>query len=226
VKVPIILQDQGILTALSQSVGSCREIQEKVMIAGDRSDTYSISERRESRFSLSAHSSSVSPACTKQPRQSLLWCTRTTPQQCGHSSCSCGVAERESVRLVKSIFHCPSRPLVAKDAPFVYYFKAIHRPEAVSLVMINCVPWQNPQPRQSAASEKLTCEVERYTLHKHFYGKRGTKFPEMLIQKGKSLVFAQLFQLPFRRVGYGQCTLTTLEIVIQFKKRGVPFDDR
>src|SRR4030095_369094 len=70
--------------------------------------TYSISERRLSRFSLSAHSSSVSPACTKQPRQSPLWCTRTTPQQCGHSSCSCGVAERESVRLVKSLFLLPS----------------------------------------------------------------------------------------------------------------------
>ena len=129
----------GNLTALSQSEGSCLEIHEKVMIADDRSDTHSISERRESRFSPSAPSSSVNPACTKQPRQSLLWCTRTTPQQCGHSSCSCGVAVRESVRLVKSIFHCPSRLLVAEGAPFVYYFKAIHRPEAVSLVMINCV---------------------------------------------------------------------------------------
>jgi hypothetical protein len=69
---------------------------------------YSISERRVSRFSLSETSSSVSPACTKHPRQSPLWCTRTTPQQCGHSSCSCDVAESESVRLVKSIFYCPS----------------------------------------------------------------------------------------------------------------------
>lgn len=69
---------------------------------------YSISERRVSRFSLSDPSSSVSPACTKHPRQSPLWCTRTTLQQCGHSSCSCEVAERESVRLVKSIFYCPS----------------------------------------------------------------------------------------------------------------------
>jgi hypothetical protein len=30
--------------------------------------------------------------------------------------------------------------LVAEGAPFVYYFKAMHRPEAVSLVIINCVP--------------------------------------------------------------------------------------
>ena len=37
-------------------------------------------------------------------------------------------------------FSCPSRLLVAEGAPFVYYFKAIRRPEAVSLVMINCVP--------------------------------------------------------------------------------------
>jgi hypothetical protein len=29
------------------------------------------------------------------------------------------------------------------------------------------------------------CEVERYTVHKHFYGKRVTKFHKMLIQKGK-----------------------------------------
>jgi hypothetical protein len=44
---------------------------------------------------------------------------------------------------------------------------------------------------ESAASPKrgvgetYMCEVERYTVHKHFYGKRVTKFHKMLIQKGK-----------------------------------------
>src|SRR5204863_3752022 len=77
---------------------------------------YSISERRVSKFSCSEPSPSDSPVCTKHPRQSPL-CIRTTPQQCGHSSCSCGVAEWESLKLVKSIFHCPSWLLVAKCAP-------------------------------------------------------------------------------------------------------------
>jgi hypothetical protein len=95
---------------------------------------------------------------------------RTTPQQCGHSSCSCGVAECESVKLLRSIFHHPSWPLVAECASFVRYLKAICRPEAVSLVMDDWAPERSPQPRQSAASEKLTCEVERYTVHKQFYG--------------------------------------------------------
>ena len=97
----------GNLTGLSQSKDQALKYKWATNHSFDP-HTYSISERRVSRFSLSAHSSSVSPACTKQPRQSPLWCTRTTPQQCGHSSCSCGLAERESERLVKSIFHCPS----------------------------------------------------------------------------------------------------------------------
>ena len=65
--------------------------------------THSISERRESRLSLSEPAPSAKPVCTKHPRQSPL-CTRTTLQQCGHSSSSCGVVEWESVIPVKSIF--------------------------------------------------------------------------------------------------------------------------
>jgi hypothetical protein len=83
------------------------------MIGGIDPYTHSISERRMSRFSPSGRSSSASPVCTKHPRQSPL-CTRTTPQQCGHSSGSCWCIPSESVMLFKSIFHHPSWLLDAK----------------------------------------------------------------------------------------------------------------
>ena len=35
------------------------------------------------------------------------------------------------------------------------------------------------------ASEKLTCEVERYTVHKHFYGNAKAKFHKILIKGEK-----------------------------------------
>jgi hypothetical protein len=35
------------------------------------------------------------------------------------------------------------------------------------------------------ASEKLTCEVERYTVHKHFYGNAEAKFRKILIKGEK-----------------------------------------
>jgi hypothetical protein len=98
---------RGNLTALSQS----KDQASKWGRSDDRSGsmrTYSISERRVSRFSHSEPSSSLSPACTKHPRQSPLWCTRTTLQQCGHSSCSWGIADIGLARLVKSIFYCLS----------------------------------------------------------------------------------------------------------------------
>jgi hypothetical protein len=49
-------------------------------------------------------------------------------------------------------------------------------PETASLVVIGWVPSRNRQPCESRETEKLTCEVERYTMHKHFYGKCGEKF--------------------------------------------------
>jgi hypothetical protein len=51
--------------------------------------------------------------------------------------------------------------------------------------MHNCAPEWSPQHRQSVPSEKLTCEFARYSVHKHFYGKPGTKFQKMLIPAGK-----------------------------------------
>jgi len=101
---------------------------------------------------------------------------RTTPQQCGHSSRSCGVAERESVRLLRSIFYQPSWALVADCARFVHYRKAMRLPETASLVVIGWVPSRNRQPCESLEADKFTCEVERYTVHKHFYGKCREKF--------------------------------------------------
>jgi hypothetical protein len=65
--------------------------------------------------------------------------------------------------------------------------------------MHDCAPEWSPQHRQSVPSEKLTCEFARYSVHKHFYGKPGTKFRKMLIRQEKGLVFTQLFQLPFRQ---------------------------
>ncbi len=146
---------------------------------------YSISERRVSKFSGSEPSPSDSPVCTKHPRQSPL-CIRTTPQQCGHSSCSCGVAERESVRLLRSIFYHPSSALIADCAPFVHHRKATRLPETASLVVIDWVPSRNRQPCESVETEKLTREVERYTMHKHFYGNWGLKFQKSLMQKKTS----------------------------------------
>ena len=59
-----------------------------------------------SKFSGSEPSPADSPVCTKHPRQSPL-CIRTTPQQCGHSACSCWGIPSESVMLLKSIVHHP-----------------------------------------------------------------------------------------------------------------------
>jgi hypothetical protein len=52
-----------------------------------------------------------------------------------------------------------------------------------------CAPEWSPQHRQSVPSEKLTCEFARYSVHKHFYGKLGTKFRKMLIPTGKKSGF-------------------------------------
>jgi hypothetical protein len=128
-----------------------------------------------SKFSGSEPSPADSPVCTKHPRQSPL-CVRTTPQQCGHSSWSCEVAERESVKLLRSIFYHPSSALVADCAPFVHHRKAMRLPETASPVVIDCVPSRNRQSCESVETEKLTCEVERYTMHKHFYGNCRAEF--------------------------------------------------
>lgn len=137
-----------------------------------------------SRLSGSEPSPSDSPVCTKQPRQSPL-CMRTTPQQCGHSSSSWGVTERESVRLLRSIFYHPSCPLVADCARFVHCCKAIRLAETASLLVIGWVPSRNRQPCESVEAEKLICEGEHYTMHKHFYGNWRRKFRKMVTQSGK-----------------------------------------
>ena len=100
---------------------------------------YSISDSRVSRFSPSEPWPSLSPVCTKHPRQSPS-CLRTTLQQCGHSSGSCEVGVSESVRSLRSIFHCPSPSLAAECAPFIRYRQAIRPPEAISVVTIGWVP--------------------------------------------------------------------------------------
>ena len=166
---------------------------------------YSISERRVSKFSGSEPSPSDSPVCTKHPRQSPL-CIRTTPQQCGHSSCSCGVAERESVRLLRSIFYHPSSALIADCAPFVHHRKATRLPETASLVVIDWVPSRNRQPCESVETEKLTREVERYTMHKHFYGNWGLKFQKSLCKR-KRLASTRLFQLRLERASQSPLTI-------------------
>ena len=51
--------------------------------------------------------------------------------------------------------------------------------------MHDCAPDRSPQHRQSVPSEKLTCECSSYRVHKHFYGKPGTKFQKMLIPAAK-----------------------------------------
>ena len=64
--------------------------------------------------------------------------------------------------------------------------------------MHDCAPEWSPRPRQSVASEKLTCEVERYSVHKHFYGNAGSEVPQNAYPKReKGLVFTRLFQLRF-----------------------------
>jgi hypothetical protein len=49
----------------------------------------------------------------------------------------------------------------------------------------------------------------------------GRSSPKCLSKMEKGLVFTPLFQLRFREVSYRICTLTTLEIPIQFTKNGV-----
>jgi hypothetical protein len=56
-----------------------------------------------------------------------------------------------------------------------------------------------PEPRQSVASEKLTREVERYTVHKHFSGNWGAKFPKMLIERGKRAGFYTIVSITIER---------------------------
>ncbi len=41
------------------------------------------------------------------------------------------------------------------------------------------------QHRQGVLSEKLTCELQRYSVHKHFYGERRMKFRKIRILAGK-----------------------------------------
>jgi hypothetical protein len=65
--------------------------------------------------------------------------------------------------------------------------------------MIDWAPERSRQPRQSLASEKLTCEVERYTVHKHFYGNSGAKFPKMLIERGKRAGFYTIVSITIER---------------------------
>jgi hypothetical protein len=78
--------------------------------------------------------------------------------------------------LLRSIFHHPSSALVADCAPFIHHRKAMRLPETASLVVIDWVPSRNRQLCESAEAKKLTCEVERYTMHKQFYGNRRAKF--------------------------------------------------
>ena len=155
-----------------------------------------------SRFSRSEPSSSASPVCTKHPRQRPL-CIRTTPQQCGHSSCSCGVAVRESVKPVRSIFHCPGWLLVANNAPFVRCLKAIRWPEPLSLPLASWAPdgtWDLARvrwPRKLSVMSGITWCTSTST------GTRGQSSPKPLTEREKGLVFTQLFQL--RLSGLANC---------------------
>jgi hypothetical protein len=63
--------------------------------------------------------------------------------------------------------------------------KAFCRSGEVSLLMHDCAPEWSPQHRQSVPSEKLTFEFARYSVHKHFYGKPGTKFQKNAYPAGK-----------------------------------------
>src|SRR6266540_4228050 len=168
---------------------------------GDRSLPHSISERRESRFSPSGRSSSASPVCTKHPRQSPL-CTRTTPQQCGHSSGSCWCIPSESVMLLKSIFHHPSWLLNAtKCAPFVHYRKASRRPETASLVMIGWGPIGTSLAKaRRRRSLHVRSSVTPCTSTSTESAGRSSK--KCLSARGKGLVFTRLFQLRFGRANY------------------------
>jgi hypothetical protein len=58
--------------------------------------------------------------------------------------------------------------------------------------MIDWSPEGSPQSRQSVVAKKIKCEVERYTVHKHFYGNGGAKFPQNAYQKGKRSGFRAL----------------------------------
>jgi hypothetical protein len=163
---------------------------------GDRSLPHSISERRESRFSPSGRSSSASPVCTKHPRQSPS-CTRTTPQQCGHSSGSCWCIPSESVMLLKSIFHHPSWLLNAtKCAPFVHYRKASRQPETASLVMIGWLGSHRGTGLAKARRRRslhMRSSVTPCTSTSTESAGRSSK--KCLSARGKGLVFTLLFQL-------------------------------
>ena len=63
---------QGNLTALSQTEESSPKYKENCRLQAVDPCTYSMSERRVSRFSLSEPCSSAKPVCTKHPRQSPL----------------------------------------------------------------------------------------------------------------------------------------------------------
>jgi hypothetical protein len=57
------------------------------------------------------------------------------------------------------------------------------------------VPLRTKQPRESAENEKLKCEVEYYTLHKHFYGNGWAKFPKMLIRRKERAGFYMIVSI-------------------------------
>jgi hypothetical protein len=83
---------------------------------------------------------------------------------------------------------------------FARYLKAIGWPEAVlPVAVIDWTPERSTRPRQSVASEKLTCEVERYTVHKHFYGNSSAKFRKMLIERGKRTGFYTIVSFTIER---------------------------
>ncbi len=59
-------------------------------------------------------------------------------------------------------------------------------------------PEWSPQPRQSVVGENVNVRSDHYTVHKHFYGKRGSEVPQNAYpRREKGLVFTQLFQLRF-----------------------------
>lgn len=60
-------------------------------------------------------------------------------------------------------------------------------PGTASLVVIGWVPSRNRQPCENVEAKKLTCEVERYTMHKHFYGNCRAKFQKNAQRKKTGL---------------------------------------
>jgi phosphoheptose isomerase len=72
-------------------------------------------------------------------------------------------------------------------------------------------------------SEKLTCEFARYSVHKHFYGKPGTKFQKMLTLAGKRSGFYTVVSITVSIEQVEQCTLKTLQIPINSQRSGAPF---